>query len=397
MFDTYFAVLVGINAFFLVTAVWNIVYLRRATKSPSVTSGPFVSVIVPARDEARSIGRCLESLLTQDYAGYEVVVVDDQSSDTTSAIVTEIAMRDPRVRLVTGVPLPDGWLGKTHALAQAAAVARGEILVLTDADTVHEPQSISWAVTNMQSHGADIVSGYLSQEYGSFGERIIVPTMYAMMLVTPLSLIPRTKNARFAFAIGQYVVLRRAALDDIGGFEAIRDSVVDDMQMAIRMKEFGHRGVFLDATAAARCRLYAGYRHAFAGIRRSMYSAVGGTVMAAFAVAVLVLGLIVGPALFGLLAALRLQPPTAPIAVAIGLFVAQWALVAWDRDVPFIAVLLYPLVFLDLVAILIASLLGTGFGRGVDWKGRLVRVPRSPSVAGEAGVADLAGKSDKVR
>ena len=397
VWDWYLAALVCVTAYFLATVLSNVVFFRLATRKPRIRSGPFVSVIVPARNEERSIALCLGSLLAQDYADYEVIVVDDDSTDATGAIVAGLATHDPRLRLVSGAPLPDGWLGKPHALSEGAAVARGEILILTDADTVHTPESISWAVTNLQDHRVDILSGYLNQEYGSLGERLVVPTMYAAMMVVPLFLIPRTRSPRLAFAIGQYVVLRRAALEDVGGFEAIKDSIVDDMSMAIRMKESGHRGVFLDARAAASCRLYNGYRESFEGIERSIYSAVGGRPLAALAVTAIVLGLIVGPALSVLLSNLRLQMPAGPLALSVLLFGAQWALIVWDRNVPLTAFVLYPLVFLNLVIILNVSMLRTGFGPGVTWKGRTVRIPGGGDAAGEAEAAELASRSGRVR
>lgn len=394
--DSYLVVLVCINVYFLVVALSNIVYFRRATKQPRVKSGPFVSVIVPARDEERSIARCLESLLTQDYADYEVIVVDDESRDATAGIVAAIGSRDPRVRLVSGVPLPDGWLGKPHALCQGASVARGEILVLTDADTVHESQSISWAVTNLQDNHADMLSGYLRQEYGSLGESIVVPTMYAMMLLVPLFLLPRTKSPGLAFAIGQYVALRREALDCVGGFDAIKDSLADDMSLAARIKTFGYRNVFLDAKEAGGCHLYRGYLDAFKGIRRSSYCALGGRPLTVAVMTLIVLGLIVWPPLSVLVSFVRLEMPVGPLVVSVVLFALQWALVAWDRNVPLVAFVLYPLVFLNLLIILSASMMSTGFGRGVDWKGRMVRMPRNSGVPCEAPVADSASRSGKV-
>jgi len=373
--DAYF-VLVFVNAYFLAVAVANVVYLRRATSSPRLKSGPFVSVIVPARNEERAIARCLGSLLAQDYADYEIVVVDDQSTDETARIVAAVQGHDPRVRLVSAAPLPQGWLGKPHALCQGAAAARGEILLLTDADTAHCQESISWTVTNMEDHGADMLSGYLDQQYGSLGESLVVPTMYAMMLLLPLFLIPRTRSPRAAFAIGQYVAIRRDALEAVGGYAAVRDSIVDDMSMAKRMKTFGYRNVFLDARGAARCRLYRGYGDAFHGIERSIYSALGGSPLAVAAIALVVLGLIVGPAFAMLGSVARFETSPTLLTVAVLLFVAQWGLVAWNRKVPLSAFVLYPLVFLNLLTILTASMISTGFRSGVDWKGRTVRVPR---------------------
>jgi len=164
--DFYSIALVCISGYFLLTAVSNVLYLRGATKAPRAESGPFVSLIVPARNEEGCIARCLDSLLAQRYKGYEAIVVDDESSDATADIVSVFAARDSRVHLVSGKLLPEGWLGKPHALSQGVAAARGEVLLLTDADTVHRPSSISWAVTNLQEHGADLLSGYLHQTYG---------------------------------------------------------------------------------------------------------------------------------------------------------------------------------------------------------------------------------------
>jgi chlorobactene glucosyltransferase len=381
--NSYLLALVCMSGYFFVTAVSNVVYLRRATRRPRIKDGPFVSVIVPARNEERSIGGCLKSLLAQDYTSFEVVIVDDDSEDGTAAVVSAVAAEDARVRLVRGAPLPSDWLGKPHALAQGVAAARGEILLLSDADATHSPQSISWAVTNLEDHGADMLSGYPRQEYGTLGESIIVPTMYAMMMLLPLYLIPRTKGPGPAFAIGQYVALRREALDAVGGYEAIKNTIVDDMSMAARMKAFGFRTIFLDAAEAVRCRLYRGYRDAFVGISRSSYSAIGAHPAAIAGVTVVVLAVFIAPALSLLGSLLLGNTPSAPLGVAVGLFAAQWALIVWDRDAPLTAVLLYPVVFANLLAILVTSMVTTGFGPGVEWKGRIIRVPDKGEVPAE--------------
>lgn len=373
--QVFYIVLLGVSLFFFVMTLVNVEYLHRATSAARVKSGPFVSVIVPARNEEAAIERCIGSLLDQDYEGYEVIVVDDESTDATAKIVSEMAERDPRLRLVKGTALPEGWLGKPHALYQGAAAARGEILVLTDADSVHERTSISWGVTNLQDHDADLVSGYVGQEYGSLGESVVVPVTYLALLLLPMGLLPRTKSSRFSFAIGQYIVLRCSALTDVGGFEANRDAIIDDMSMAIRMKDFGHREVFLDASKAARCHLYTGFRDAFNGIKRSIYSALGASPVNVVLVSAIVLAFIVYPVGAVLWSALRFQAPAVPLLAAVALFAALWGVIVWDRRVPIVAWLLYPFVFLNLVVILNASMIGTGFGRGVEWKGRLIRTP----------------------
>lgn len=375
MRDVYLIALLAANAYFLFTVLANITYFQRATIRAAGTADAFVSVIVPARNEEANIRRCVESLLVQEYDDYEVIVVDDDSTDATAAIVAELASRDPRLRLVSAGPLPDGWLGKPWALFRGTATARGDVLLLTDADTSHNPRSISWAVTNLVGHDADFLSGYLEQEYGSFGEDIVVPTMYAAMLVVPFYLPSRASGSRTAFSIGQYVALRRAALDAVGGFAAVSDAITDDMSLAALLKEQGYAGVFLDAREAARCHLYRRYSDAFNGIKRSIYGAVGGHPVSAGIVIALVLGLIVGPAVWTAASYVVLGFP-GPAAFAAVLFGLTWAIVLWDRRAPLLTAPLYPAVFFNLLLILIASMLSTGFGQGAEWKGRLVRLPR---------------------
>ena len=212
--------------------------------------------------------------------------------------------------------------------------------------------------------------------------------MYAMMLLVPFFLIPRLKTPGLAFAIGQFVTVRTDALTAVGGYESIRDSITDDMSMAGRMKQCGRRNIFLNANNAVTCRLYRGYTDAFRGIERSSFSAVGGSPVQIAAAAVIALGFIVGPALLALLSLLRLQAPDALVTVAVALFAVQWAVVTLDRASPVLAFVLYPLIFLDLVVLLTASMVSTGFGPGVDWKGRIVRVPRRGGLAPDATVAE---------
>ncbi len=208
MHEWFLWVVVAVNALFLIEAVLNIAFFRRATKTPRIQSGPFVSVIVPARNEERSMARCLESLLAQDYDDYEVIVVDDDSSDATPEIVAAIAEKDPRLRARLGRSPPRGVARQT---ARALRGGRGRPRRRPASSPTPTPcirrESISWAVTNLEDHHVDVLSGYLEQQYGSLGETIVVPTMYAAMMLVPFFLLSRSKSPGLAFAIGQYVAI----------------------------------------------------------------------------------------------------------------------------------------------------------------------------------------------
>jgi chlorobactene glucosyltransferase len=136
---------------------------------------PLISILIPARNEAENISRCLKSLLKQDYPNLEIIVLNDNSTDTTSKVVKGIAQKDNRVRLVEGAPLEEGWTGKNFASHQLAKHAKGEYFVFTDADTVHFPKTISSAFGALLTSKIDALSIYPRQIMVSFGERMSVP------------------------------------------------------------------------------------------------------------------------------------------------------------------------------------------------------------------------------
>jgi chlorobactene glucosyltransferase len=257
----------------LLLSLANILWLRASSYSPSSTDMGKVSVLIPARNEESNIRRCLESLLHQSYTNYEIVVLDDLSTDRTWEIVSEYARRYPeRLRAVKGEPLPRGWCGKTHAMQLLSQYAQGDYLLFTDADTVHAHESISWAVTNINKHRADFLSGYVHQELQSFGEALIVPATYIMStMVMPLWLIPRSNASMLSFAVGQLVMFRRQAFEAIDGYSTVSEQITEDVFIARTVKKAGFRVVFLDIRQYVRCRMYEGYQESFDGIAKNIY------------------------------------------------------------------------------------------------------------------------------
>ncbi len=362
--------------YFLLLSASNVLWLRLSSRPPRLTRGRKVSVLIPARDEEKNIAHCLDSLLEQTYANYEIVVLDDQSEDGTWEIIQGYATRFPeRVRAVRGEPLPgSGWSGKTHAMQQLARRARGDYLMFTDADTVHGRQSISWAVTNIEAHRADCVSGYVFQELATLGELFIVPATYIMSaMVLPLWLIGATRAPGLSFAIGQLIVFRRSAFEAIGGYAAVSGQISDDVAIAREMKKAGFREVFLDMRRHVRCRMYSGYRASFNGISKNIYDfAKRRTLFVASAITILV-GLVVFP--FALLPVLIVtgDPGIQFASRCVVLFLAAWMLALYDRGLPWWSPLLYPIMFLHLLYMAWWSILQAFSGRAVLWKGRALR------------------------
>jgi chlorobactene glucosyltransferase len=358
--------------YFLLLSLSNIVWLRLSSRAPRIRSGRRVSVLVPARNEEKNIARCLASLVGQTYEGYEVIVLDDQSTDRTREIADGFAERHPgRVRVVAGTPIGEGWLGKPHAMQQLAAAATGDYLLFTDADTIHGPRSVEWAVTNLEAHGADCLSGYVQQDLESLGEQCIVPATYIMSaMLLPLWLIAVVPAPGLSFAIGQVIMFRRAAFEAIGGYASVRSTISDDLAIARELKRAGFREVFLDMRRHVRCRMYDGYSASFKGIAKNVYDISRNRSLLFAAALTLLVTFVILP-----LALLPVQLATGDGGLAlslfcVGLFLLAWALVLYDRGLRWWTPFLYPVLFVHLLYMAWWSIARSFTGTGVVWKGR---------------------------
>lgn len=212
-------------------------------KSPAADESPLVSVIVPARNEAFNIGGCVGSILHSRYSSMEIIVVDDESRDGTGDIAHNIAAQDSRVRLIRSEPLPVGWMGKSWACWQGYQAARGDLLVFTDADTRHEPGLLGRSIGALRRNGAGLVSVIPRQVIISFWERVVLPHVFLIMRMRypDLARINRSRNPRSVIANGQFLLFEREAYEAVGGHEAVRHEIVEDLRLAQRMVESGRR------------------------------------------------------------------------------------------------------------------------------------------------------------
>ena len=359
----------------LLLSLANILWLRSSSYRPSTTDMGKVSVLIPARNEESNIRRCLESLLHQSYTNYEIVVLDDLSTDRTWEIISEYARRYPKLlRAVRGAPLPRGWCGKTHAMQLLSQHAQGDYLLFTDADTVHTRESIAWAVTNINKHRSDFLSGYVRQEIQSFGEALIVPTTYIMStMVLPLWLIPRSNTSMLSFAVGQLVMFRRRAFEAIDGYSSVSNQISEDVFVARAVKKAGFRVVFLDIRRYVRCRMYEGYQESFNGIAKNIYDFFKNqpaffAFVCSILVAFIVLPLVLVPIEFYTGSSmLRFS------LFSVATFLLAWSLSLYDRGQKWWVPLLYPLTFLHLLYMAWKSFGRVATGLGIVWKDRVFK------------------------
>jgi chlorobactene glucosyltransferase len=333
---------------------------------------PLVSVIVPARNEARNIGRCVRSILSTDYPSVELIVVDDQSTDGTGAIAAGLG-----ATVIETPPLPADWFGKQWACWTGKSRARGEILCFTDADTEHAPDLIPRTINAMRALEADLFTVSGKQEMVTLWEKLVQAQVFGMLNAWygGTEEINRSKHAWRKIANGQYLVIPRAVYDETGGHEAVKHTVAEDLMLAQRFHRLGKRVLFIEGREQLSTRMYTSLREMIAGWGKNVYAG-GMHALPPFVPRwVFPFGLVFPP-LFNLLPSLALlaavlglvsHPLLVWAAVATAATVLMWMKFYWDAGESVLLALLYPLGAALALYIYARAIVR---GRNVSWKER---------------------------
>ena len=260
-------------------ALLTIANLRLFRSPPEPPTGgplPPVSVLVPARNEERAIGRLMADVLASEGVELELVVLDDSSDDRTAEIVAAVADRDPRVRLVRGGPLPAGWCGKQHACWQLAGAARHDTWLFLDVDVVPARDAVARSVAFLEAGGAALASGFPLQETGSFLEWLLLPLIHFVLLgYLPLARARQVNTPSLAAGCGQLFVTRRADYERAGGHAAIRASLHDGVKLPRAYRRAERVTDIFDATEIASCRMYSRSLDVWRGLSKNATEGVG--------------------------------------------------------------------------------------------------------------------------
>jgi len=227
---------------------------------------PIVSVIIPARNEEVCLESCLKSLVDQEGIPFEIIVVDDGSTDATRKIAESFRS----VRVMAAPPLPEGWGGKSNAVAYGARHARGDWFLFTDADTIHKPGSLSRAVSEAERHSADLLSYSPEQIVKTFWERAVMPIVFAELAATFKPREVSDPRSSVAAANGQYLLVRRHAYELIGGHSSIAHTLLEDVDLARSIKEAGGRLFFRYGGDAVKTRMYRSFRQLCEGWTKNL-------------------------------------------------------------------------------------------------------------------------------
>lgn len=344
---------------------------------------PLVSVILPARNEAVHIAHCVHSLRATTWPAWELIVVNDGSTDNTGALAREAAHGDPRVQVLDAPPLADGWFGKQWACHTGMQRARGELLLFTDADTRHQPELITRLVQVRAERNADLLSVSGTQEMVTFWERAIQPVVFALILTRfgGARPIERARQPADVVANGQCFMMSRTAYDAVGGHTAVRDTVAEDLMLAQRTVEAGRRVSLALGPDHLSTRMYDGLdaivrgwrKNVFAGGRQAMKGGLIGRVLFPFALVGFPLA-IAAPAatLLVLLFAGMLANAQFPALFAWALLASVSMGVAFAAAAAFGRVPLWRTVLAPIGAFAFALICASAIVRGqqVEWKGR---------------------------
>jgi len=370
--------LIVFQAILILIALSNARTLRLASRHAAPARFPKVSVLVPARNEEANIERCIRSLLSQDYADFEVLALDDESTDRTRAILEALAGADSRLRVLDGRPLESGWVGKNWACAQLAAQAAGEVLFFTDADTVHRPEALRAIVTAMEGEHADLMSGFPHQEVLTWGEKLIVPFFsWVMYCFIPLAVAYRTGFSALTGAVGQMLLIRRTAYEAIGGHQAVRAAIAEDLALVRRITAHGYHWRMVQATPLISCRMYRGGRQAYEGLSKNLFAAFDFRLLPYLFAWLWLMVMFLVPVVDLVVYAL-VSPPDVPLAavlVCIGLALIVWLFPYGRLGLPLGPAALYPVMMLVMEVVAFRSL-WLGLRGGLTWKGRALSSPR---------------------
>ena len=239
--------------------------------APPPPNEPLISVCIPARNEERNIRACVEAILNQDYSNFEVIVLDDRSTDATPTILADIASNNSRLHPASGSDLPAGWAGKPYALFQASAAARGDWLCFVDADTFLLPETLSSCYAKALETQADMFTIMTFQILGSFWEKTVMPLV---MTALSVGFSPRKVNdpdTKDAIANGQFILIKRSTYDAIGGHESVKDNIVEDKAISEQVKWNGHRLIVADGMKVAKTRMYTSLPEMWEGWTKNIY------------------------------------------------------------------------------------------------------------------------------
>ncbi len=243
----------------------NIFYQKKIfnLKSES-TFKPYISVLIPVRNEEENIEQCVKSVLEQSYDNYELIVLNDNSTDKTDEILSRIS--NPKFQYKKGKEKPENWIGKNYACHQLFQSAKSEYLLFIDADTKLEKNALSGIISFTEKYNPDLVSLMPKEEAGTFWEKITIPMLhFTVLTLLPMPLVEHTKKESLTMSNGQFMFFKKSFYEFIGGHESLKNKIVEDVWLGRKVKKSGGKLIFANGTDIISCRMYTSYNEIVEG------------------------------------------------------------------------------------------------------------------------------------
>ncbi|MEC7920535.1 MAG: glycosyltransferase family 2 protein [Chloroflexota bacterium] len=367
-----FYILFAFSILVALLAVVNLFFIRRASISDSLkTQSALVSILIPARNEEANIGRCLYSLIDQSYKNIEIIILDDDSTDSTFSIAKEISKKDKRINIVKGMPIEKDWLGKNWACHQLSSIAKGDMLLFIDADTKLQSKTIEETIVEMEESDIDLITLFPKRVTSTSVDKIISVTV-GWFIFSCLPILFSNKNPIFSSAFGQYLLFRKGAYFSIGGHESIKDNILDDFELGRSITREGFNLKVFDGTDRISTFSYSSEREAIDGLSKSIFPFFSNRVVPFFLLWILFMAMSIVPVLviFGDLFQIRLSRSKEVMAFLIwGSLTLSWVISSYRSRQGLLPGIFFPVVTTITAILGIFSVLSFLFNN-VVWKDR---------------------------
>lgn len=355
-------------------AIINAILMKKLEKFRRTDKKPKVSVLVPARNEERTIEKCIDSLINQSYDNLEIIVLNDNSVDKTVEILNKL--KSEKLKVIEGKLLPEDWLGKSWACHQLSEMASGDFLLFTDADTEYKPETISCAVNAMVKENADLITAVHHNQVKTIGEKITVSfPVYCIFTILPLAIAYLLSRVEaFASGNGKFMMFKKEFYQKIGGHQAIRENIVEDVALARLTKKNGGKWRILDATNLISSRMYCNFTEALEGFTKNYFAIFGYKILLNVFIWMWIGLITFQPIVIFVTNLLRANYNSDFIysVISVGITCFMWLLLAIKFRFPLHIFLLYPLTIAMAIFIGFRSMILTMTNRAL-WKGRRLK------------------------
>ena len=378
-FIYWYICLLLIAFFTIVTGITNFLWLKKIPTNKNIPKSKLVSILIPARNEADVIESTIKSIINQSYQNYELIILDDNSSDTTESIIQKHAKSNPKIELINGLSLPEGWLGKNWACHQLSEKAEGEYILFIDADTNLDKFILEDSVIALQKEKIDLLSLVPGRDTKLIADHAMKKIIsWFIVCWLPMKLAIKLNAPFLSATFGQFMLFKKSSFNDIGGFEAIKDNPVDDFQLGRNIKKNLFKWMLYDAAFRITTRTYNTNKDLISGYSKNIFPAVGYSISIFFVIFLILISFVLGSTIPIILFALGILQNQQLILLCISLLILlfiSWGIVTIRFKYSIFTPFSFPLLISLILLLALRSFIDNVFYSST-WKGRSYRTDK---------------------